>query len=206
MIEIYSGGTKSRSRLLMYIAVCVMVLITIPISSAAQDSAVQDRSTDLEIYAAALEQVYIVPETKIILIADSTTSWWDFAGREPGLGIFSDLIRGLPSELVTSFAAANSSPSVIHDLPNVGVRLEIYDRSAEELEDVTDPTHPFPAQYPNATGILELTQPGLSSDGEQALLHVVFSCGPRCGGGKLIYLVKEKGCWMVKQAETTWTF
>ncbi len=204
MTGVNSHGPILRPRLLIYKAVCTIIFLIAPISAEAQNSPSQVRSPELEIYAVALEQIYIGPETKILLISDSTTSWWEFAGRRPGLGIFSDLISDLPADLIARFATANSTPSLIQGLPNVSVPLEIQNRSEEELGEATDPT--LSMQYPDATGILELTLPGISSNGEQALLHVVFSCGPRCGGGKLIYLVKEEGCWVVKQTEPTWTF
>jgi hypothetical protein len=49
-----------------------------------------------------------------------------------------------------------------------------------------------------------LSRAGLNSGGNQALVYMQHSCGPLCGGGHYMLLVKKKRRWVVKEKFTSW--
>jgi len=61
--------------------------------------------------------------------------------------------------------------------------------------------------HPGSDAVVSLSQVGFSPDGTEALVHVAFSCGPRCGSTQLVLLSQsgENG-WKVRRAVEGITF
>jgi hypothetical protein len=56
----------------------------------------------------------------------------------------------------------------------------------------------------NLVGSIALSRVGFDSSGRQALVYIRDYCGPLCGSGRYILLVKNGQRWMVKKEFTSW--
>ncbi|MEZ5425030.1 MAG: hypothetical protein R2747_02090 [Pyrinomonadaceae bacterium] len=58
--------------------------------------------------------------------------------------------------------------------------------------------------YPKAGGIISFSRIGFNPDRTQALVYVAKRCGPLCGDGAMIFLLKKDGEWVVKKDLGIW--
>jgi len=56
----------------------------------------------------------------------------------------------------------------------------------------------------NLVGSIALSRVGFDSSGKQALVYIQDYCGPLCGSGRYILLVKNGQRWIVKEKFTSW--
>jgi len=62
----------------------------------------------------------------------------------------------------------------------------------------------FYREFPQSTGIMEITHPVLSESGSQALIYVEASCGGLCGSGEIFLLERTQAGWKVLLNYRTW--
>lgn len=110
------------------------------------------------------------------------------------------LTKDIDSSLVASYFANNEDaiqseenpePGRLHPACFTGRRSTTFGGSGSGSEE---------------RGVLNLSRVGFTPDLQQALVHTVYGCGPRCGGGGLWFFVKEQGQWVVKERVRTLTF
>jgi len=62
----------------------------------------------------------------------------------------------------------------------------------------------FHQAFPKAAGILSLSRPGYSKNGQVAIVQVSYSCGSLCGSGEYWVLHKVHGKWVVASRSPAW--
>ncbi len=162
------------------------------------------------VYAVVLDSLYSRANLPILLLADSTMGAIPFGPRDStGLATFARLVRDLPAEVVADFQARNSRPARLRVEAIRGVRLPLAMLTGEQeraAEEDSLGVWVF-QQYPGARVVLTLSRVGFSSDRRLALLHVVSTCGSRCGGTRLILVERRAdGRWAVRDTERGITF
>lgn len=160
------------------------------------------------VWATVLDSLYSRTGQAVLLVADSTEAPPRFGlGDATGLAAFETMGAELEPSLSADFLARNAekgSVDVTH-LTALGVRVPLASVSRTERADATiDPAtglHRF-KRHPGAGIVVSLSRVGFSPDARQALVHVVFSCGPRCGNTQLVLLTRERDeKWRVSRTE-----
>jgi len=62
----------------------------------------------------------------------------------------------------------------------------------------------FYQAFPGSSGILSLSLPGYSTNGNLAVVQVAYACGPLCGAGFYWVLEYVHGQWVVKERSSAW--
>lgn len=97
----------------------------------------------------------------------------------------------IDSEFRASFESRNAAPVSIRDLVR---RDDVKWAEAAELSAIFARGfwREFNQVYPEASGLLRVSLPGYSPNGEAAVIYVEFACAGLCGSGQL-YVVGLKG-------------
>lgn len=165
------------------------------------------------VWAAVLDSLYDRTGQPRLLIADRTMAPSRFGpGDTTGLDVFSNLVRELDPALILDFRDRNRLSASVNPtrLEESGLRMPVAPLSRAEFEDAdVDPNtglYKFD-HHPGSDAVIRLSQVGFSPDGQRALVHVTFSCGPRCGSTRLVLLTRERhNGWRVSQVEEGITF
>jgi hypothetical protein len=62
----------------------------------------------------------------------------------------------------------------------------------------------FESAFPGAAGLIEVSLPAFTSDGNRAVVYLDTKCGVLCGAGFYIELKRTDEGWQVTQLETAW--
>jgi hypothetical protein len=127
-----------------------------------------------------------------------------FENRRGGLTLDAR-VEGEPDIVVTreiwrAFGNANSDSSDLPVLPAMsGVLIASTDRLRLLIPDATSESWDrFRAEWPHVTGVVTLTRPAISSNGNAALMYMSVTRGPLDAEGSL-YLLERKGdLWVIK--------
>ena len=82
--------------------------------------------------------------------------------------------------------------------------------SSEELsyifdsQDVNNNWQEFYRRYENAVGYIQFSRIGFNDDKTQAILEAGHFYGSLGAEGSIIYLVKQRGNWVIKDRRMTW--
>jgi hypothetical protein len=164
------------------------------------------------VYAAVLDHVFSRAGLPILLLLDSTRGALPFGiADKAGLRIFERMLTEVPPELIANFQARNASrvPLRVESIRAVGVRTPVALITGAERHAATEDSIGVWAfqQYPGVDAVITLSRVGFSPDRRLALLHEIFSCGPRCGGTQLILAERRTdGRWTVRQTQEGITF
>ncbi len=164
------------------------------------------------VYAAVLDHVYSRAGLPILLLADSTRGALPFGPQDTtGLRMFERMLTGLPPELLADFKARNADrfPLRVEAIRAVEVGTPVALITAAERQAATEDSMGvwLFQQYPGADAVITLSRVGFSPDRQLALVHEIFSCGPRCGGTQLMLAERRTdGRWTVRQAQEGITF
>ena len=141
--------------------------------------------------------------------------------REPGVFVLSSATAGVNPAFVPEDLDQATRQSLVQRNRN-GVGLPAADAcrekfivlSAKEIDDyfeapakggLQERWSAFYERYPDVNGIMTLSLPGYSAQGDAALLQVSGTCGPLCGNGSFWIFRKEFGRWRVEKATQGWT-
>jgi hypothetical protein len=150
---------------------------------------------DYAVYSTVLDEVLAETARSAYLVRPQTH------GQAIGAGeMISDVFRQLPEappSLVADFLERNAT-----DLPIDPARFRTRkpvlltgDTALSRAMRAQADDDPFPAFAP-AEGVLTLSRVGYSADGTRAAVHVLFLCGPRCGGGSMVLLERVGTTWI----------
>jgi hypothetical protein len=165
------------------------------------------------VWSAALDHLQRRGRQSVVLVSDSTATPPRLGfGDTTGLQAFDPLVSHLEHPLVSDFLARNTERAAVSPgrLAAADVRgpVAVLGR-AERVEARIDPAtgiYRF-EKYPGATTVVRLSQVGFSPDRHRALVHLVFSCGPRCGNTQLMLLTRQPdGTWRVSRTAQGITF
>lgn len=99
--------------------------------------------------------------------------------------------------------------AIRHDLPPVKMCLRFEVVASAKIDSLFNPAaapgwHGFHNAFPKAVGILSLSLPGYSTNGQVAVVQVSYACGPLCGSGEYWVLRKVDGNWVVVRRSAAW--
>lgn len=124
----------------------------------------------------ARETLQVAATTLALFASDSAAAAW-LAAPAPTL-------EHVPQALRVSYARANVHPRAVALPPTVGGhRVRLIDRSRSA---------PSPGN-----ALWRLTRPGFSTGGDSAYVTLDRYCGPLCGGGEGMILVRDGDEWRV---------
>jgi hypothetical protein len=210
---------KRRNNAMAYSRSAVLFVLLLAGSAGLQCASWQTVQGDPEleeyaVYAAVISQVYVEPQTKVVVISSSTSSRVD---------PFSDFVftrlSSLSRTTIGDFKAKEKEPYVLKPLFQLSVpvvllseeaRRDIFQNRAERPAGADEADwQRFYERYSHSPGILYFTRVGMNPQRTQALVRVGLSWGASCFGprnpcwhSQYILLTKQRGTWTVVQRES----
>jgi hypothetical protein len=191
------------------LAISLLLLLSPAIAVPAENpnsSAVQPQ--EYEVYSALIGSRQLPEGAKLLVVTNQTIT--DAKSDHDFIQAGDALTKRMPSDLqsmtVEDYLTKNQAPSSITDqltLPIAYVLVddrEIRSLFAKGVEGWDD----FNRKYPDSAGVIRLSRVGFNPNMDQALVYVTKSCGPLCGSGKYVFLVKDSNGWKVKKEFTVW--
>jgi hypothetical protein len=144
----------------------------------------------------------------VVLLSDSTEGPIRSPRDSTGLQAFGSFVDGLPDELVSSFKMRGQERVAVKREILLRYAPVIRAQEADEGELIEDPEEGlFRLPRGGEVDLLTLSRVGFDSGRKQALLHVYWVCGPRCGSTRLNLLRRgEDGRWEIERSERGWVF
>jgi hypothetical protein len=183
------------------------------LSSTALPSSVSEEKEEYAVYSALLKELFIKDDTKLLVI-QNRTQFSEYPYNYEG--ITSDerirqMRKNYPSvsvDTLIDFDSKYMQPSELSPKFSLPIKYILIDKLPAErlLKDKSElekgnngtTTQTFFEKYPDAHGVISLSQIGFNQDRTEAFVCVVFKqCGV-CGGGAQLLVVKKKGAWKVK--------
>lgn len=157
---------------------------------------------EYEVYSSVIKQLYVRPETKLVMIEERTFRY-DFASeeepwREKRKGVAID------ESAVGDYETKNSSAWLLNKnsfrLPVKTSLITDHDLKAifhgswGDLQWIN-----YYRRFPDSRGFVMLSRIGFNTQHTQALLYVGSRCGPGCGDINFLLLEKINGAWVTKK-------
>jgi hypothetical protein len=186
--------------LLISIELC-SVSVSAPRAQSSSDAGVSDE--EYEIYSSVIKQIYVQPETKLLMIEERTFRY-DFASEndEPWLEKKKGL--NIDQSAAEDYEARNSQHWLLNRASfklTVKINLitdldlkAIFHGNWGELEWIN-----YYRRFPDSSGFVMLSRIGFNTQHTQALLYVGSRCGPGCGDLHFLLLEKANGTWTTKK-------
>jgi hypothetical protein len=177
------------------------VSVSAPRVQSNSDAGVSDE--EYEIYSAAIKQMYVQPETKLLIIEERTFRY-DFASendepwREKKKGLTIDQSAAEDYEARNSQhwllnKASFKLPVKINLITDLDLKA-IFHGNWGELQWIN-----YYRRFPDSRGFVMLSRIGFNTERTQALLYVGSRCGPGCGDIHFLLLEKANGTWTTKK-------
>ncbi len=158
---------------------------------------------EYEIYSSVIKQLYVQPETKLLMIEERTFRY-DFGSEndEP----WRDKRKGLAIDesAAEDYEAKNSRQWLLNKASfKLAVKTSlitdldlkaIFHGNWGDLEWIN-----YYRRFPDSRGFVMLSRIGFNTEHSQALLYVGSRCGPRCGDIHFLLLEKANGTWTTKK-------
>jgi hypothetical protein len=186
---------------LLFSCTAIAVLAENPSGSAVQPQ-------EYEVYSALIGSRQLPAGAKLLVVTNQTVT--DAKSDHDFIQAGDALTKRMPSDMqsvtVEDYLAKNQAPSSITDrltLPIAYVLVddrEIRSLFAKGVGGWDD----FNRKYPDSAGVIRLSRVGFNPNMDQALVYVTKSCGPLCGSGKYVFLVKDSDGWKVKKEFLVW--
>ena len=174
-----------------------------PVSRAQTGADAKVSEEEYEIYSAMIKQMYVMANTKLLMIEDRTFRY-DFSGGddEP----WKDKPKGLTIDpsAVADYEVKNHGQSVLskgsfklpvkYDLITDADLRAIFHGHWGELEWVE-----YYRRFPDSSGFIMFSRVGFNTDHTQALLYVGSRGGPGYGEIHFLFLEKVNGTWTIRK-------
>ena len=178
-----------------------------PVPQATTGSETGPSEEEYAIYSSVITQMYVRPETKLVMIEDRTFRY-DFSNEndEPWKDKLKDKKTGLTIDpsAAEDYETRNGRPSLLNKSSfKLPVKLTligdldlkaIFHGKWGELEWIG-----YYRKYPDSDGFFMLSRIGFNTARTQALLYLGSRCGQRCGDINFLLLEKENGTWTIKK-------
>jgi len=169
-----------------------------------QADRLQTSSSDSLVYEAVLDSAFPGRRPTPLVITDSTLRF-DVPG--PGVPEWHAKLASFPANIVTRLAERARQSYSTANLPLVRARVTI--TSAELVEIFRDGPGEgwwrFMGKFPESRGYVELSPIAWGEGGVDALVYYQQHCGPLCGQGALLWVVRDAGGrWRVRQKLRFW--
>jgi hypothetical protein len=177
--------------------------VSAPVTRAQSNSDVGVSDEEYEIYSSVIKQIYVQPNTKLLVIEERTFRY-DFSTEndEP----WRDKKKGLTIDqsAVEDYETRNSRQWLLnkvsfklpvkHSLITDVDLKTLFHGSWGDLEWIA-----YYRRFPDSRGFVMLSRIGFNTQHTQALLYVGSRCGPHCGDIYFLFLEKANGTWTTKK-------
>jgi hypothetical protein len=197
-----SRAGRARVGLFLISLALGLVLVSAPRGQSVSEGGVS--SEEYEIYSSLIQQKYVEPNTKLLVIEDRTFRY-DFAIQDdepwrdkPKKGVAID------QTAAEDYEARNSRQWLLNKASfKFQVKLDfitdldlkaIFHGHWGDLEWIS-----YYRRYPESRGFIMLSRIGFNSAHTQALLYMGSRCGPGCGDVNFLLLEKVNGTWTTKK-------
>ena len=143
-----------------------------------------------------------------VILKQKTSSGMSFMD-----GVFIELLSednpGFEPEMATTLVDVNQNPLYLEESFNVS-STQVVLVSEAQLEYIFNDGYSnndwkqFYNTFPNVYGFTQFSAVGYNSDKTKALIETSNSSCSFCGEGRLYYLEKENGLWIIKKTYETW--
>jgi len=165
------------------------------------DSGVSDE--EYEIYSSVIKQLYVQPETKLVIIEERTFRY-DFGSQndEPwrekkkGLAVDQSAVEDYETRNGQQWLLNKASfklPVKTNLITDLDLKA-IFHGNWGDLEWIN-----YYRRFPDSRGFVMLSRIGFNTQHTQALLYVGSRCGPGCGDIHFLLLEKVNGTWTTKK-------
>lgn len=131
-------------------------------------------------------------EVNPLVIDDRTVKNYFAAmtGKDEGKILKQEFSSIISQETIDDFVAKNAKSYQLTKSFNLKLEYVLIPKEESDLS--------------NLVGSIALSRVGFDSSGKQALVYIQDYCGPLCGSGRYILLVKNGQRWIVKEKFTSW--
>ncbi|GEM_PF-1694385 len=163
-------------------------------------------STDYEIYSLILNETF---SSEKIVIAQKSIDHIRVTFDDDYIDHFTENFPDFDTTLVENLCEVNDTTYLFADKFHSDDNQLIV-VSPDELahifdsRDVNNNWQEFYQKYKNAVGYIRFSRIGYNDDKDQAILDTGYYFGSLGAEGNIIYLVKEKGQWVIKDRMMTW--
>lgn len=187
----------------------------------AKELLVSDQPTSEEygIYSIVVQQVYVWPETKLVVIGHQTTvdmlsldSWHLFSEsleqrrsrKETGIWSAAGL-ADMTAAVFADFKTRNAENSSLRsEAILLSVKNVLIDPGTLSAGKNGDYWEHFYKRFPDSPGLIRLSRVGFDRKAKQALVYVGRGCGFLCGDGYLVLLAEHSGTWTIVGKYLCW--
>ena len=201
-----SVGMNRAGLALVGLFVISLALGSVSVSAPRGQSIVDDgvSTEEYEIYSTLIQQKYVEPNTKLLVIEDRTFRY-DFAIQDdepwrdkPKKGVVIDQSAAEDYEARNSRQwlmnkASFKFPVKIDFITDLDLKA-IFHGNWGELQWIS-----YYRRYPESRGFIMLSRIGFNTAHTQALLYMGSRCGPGCGDLNFLLLEKADGNWTIKK-------
>jgi len=117
-----------------------------------------------------------------------------------------DAFPQISPETINDYKLKNKVPYRLRDAFDLRVKHKLV--ASEQIEQIFkfggEGWPQFFKKYPNSGGYVSLSRVGFNYDRNQALIFVSHSCGPQCGSGSYVFLLKSDNIWRVSKEAMVW--
>ncbi len=197
-------------RVFVFLSAIIFVaefFIVCNISASAQNT---PDSEEYSVYASLLEQKFIRPENKQLVIRKQTMiDDFDDKGMRTKILDYSKLFA---EETTCDFEIRNKKPTELSDKFNLNVKIKFLVQ--EEIKEIFGANHPLSAEqegwesfrkkYPTTRWVITFSRVGFNREKTKAFVFVGDACGPLCGEGNAYLLLKKDNIWKIEKESMLW--
>jgi hypothetical protein len=157
------------------------------------------RATERAIQAAAIDSLFVRDTTRAVVVGDSTIAGGTHFVDEDYRSALR-MLGELPAGLREDYEARRDQRRAVDSLPSRVRVIPFGPSQRARLRGVRDPREYWKAfyrDYPSTPGWIAVSRPGLSRDGQAALVLIEYGCGSRCGGTMYVMLARRGHAWRV---------
>ncbi len=166
------------------------------------------------VYSALLQSLY-TNGAKVLVMDNYVSGCVPVGNNAEGERAWQQSLNSLPSKLpklstktIADFKSKSRNCRTIEakfTLPTKYILISQPERRAIfSKADVNKSWQSFHQKYPGAAGYINLSNIGFNEDRTQALVDTFRKCGDKCGGEKMVLLMKVNGKWSVAATHKIW--
>jgi len=192
--------------------VALLALLFTAMADAKTGQASRDNTTvtpqEYVVYSVVLANRLVRAQATLLVVANRTVQAKHFDDEiaRPREDSFGKRFVGLAPETVDDYLSKNESDAQIEHQLTVPVNYSLV--SEPELKSFFQKGPSgwagFYAKYPDSTGVIRFSRVGFNGARDQAFLYVSQACGPLCGRGNYVFLIKNNGGWQIQKELMLW--
>lgn len=187
--------------LIFSLSACTRGQAVLPTPTAVPDLDAEQQA----VYAALIKSM--VPAAEMVVVMDTTATDLGGVGNldQTLLDVMKQM-KGVASETADSFRVRNAAAQVLKVDMNLGLPYNLLSEADRRLifNINQDGWQEFYNRYPNASGIITLSNVGFNLTATQALVYFGNQSNWLAGAGYYVLLKKTNGVWVMEQQVMTW--